>query len=254
MGGSDQWGNILAGIELIRRLKRVRAHGLVFPLLTSSKGVKFGKTEGGSVWLNADPALSEHHTTPYHFYQYFLNTEDSSVIPYMKYFTFLSEEEIAEQAAALAADPEKREAQRRLAREMTRMLHGETALAKAERATRAFIGDEFAGLDAASLAEAFGDVPSTQLDRARLGGEGMSVVDLVYESGLATMLIEGKEESSKAQARRLVQSGGIYLNNVRVADTGLRVRPEHAIEGQILVLRRGPKQYHLIKLVGDRNE
>lgn len=252
MGGSDQWGNILAGVELIRRLRGRRAHGMVFPLLTDPKGVKFGKTEGGNtIWLNADPALPEHHTTPYLFYQYFLNSDDSSVIAYLKYFTWLSEAEIAEQERALAAAPEKREAQRTLAREVTRMLHGEAALAKAERATRAVFGDGITESDDADLLEALSYVPSTRLDRERIGGDGLSVVELVFESGLATTLINGKQEPSKAQAKRLIQGGGIYLNDVRVTDTTLCVRPDHAIGGQFLLLRRGEKQYHLFKLTGD---
>jgi tyrosyl-tRNA synthetase len=230
---------------------------LVFPLLTDPRGVKFGKTEmGSSVWLNADPSLAEHHTSPYRFYQYFLNSDDGSVIPYLKYFTWLPEEAIAEHERALTVAPEKREAQRTLAREVTRMLHGETALAKVERATRAVFGEEIIGLDTSELLEAFGDVPSTEIQAARLGGEGLSIVDLVFECELAIITIKrkgepSKEEPSKAEAKRLIQSGGIYLNNVRVTDAQLRVRRDHAIEGRFLVLRRGQKQYHLVKLVGD---
>ncbi|MFL6283940.1 MAG: tyrosine--tRNA ligase [Pyrinomonadaceae bacterium] len=255
MGGSDQWGNILAGVDLIRRVRGeqgARAYGLVLPLLMDPKGVKFGKTESGSVWLNADPSLPKHYTTPYSFYQYFLNSDDASVIAHLKYFTWLSEEEIAEYESAVASEPQKREAQRRLAREVTRMLHGDEALANAERATRAIFGGEAAGADDADIGEAFGYVPSTPLDSERLGGEGMSVVDLVFESGLATMTEGDKQVPSKAQAKRLIQSGGIYLNYKRVADVSMRVRPEDAIGGgRFLLLSRGEKQYHLFRVDGD---
>jgi tyrosyl-tRNA synthetase len=239
MGGSDQWGNILAGIELIRRLRRGKAHGLVLPLVTNSTGVKFGKTESGAVWLNADAAVANYHTSPFRFYQFWLNTDDRDVISYLKYFTWLGKDEIDELAGVLAVEPEKRAAQRTLARETTRALHGETALAQAERASRVLFGEEITELSAADVLEIFNDVPSTQLDRAQFAADGVSIVDVVT----ATKLSE-----SKSDARRLIQGGGIYLNNVRVTDTQLRVTPTHAISGQIIVLRKGAKQYHLLRL------
>src|SRR5205809_1365323 len=140
MGGSDQWGNIVAGIDLIRRLKSAKAHGLVFPLVATAAGVKFGKTEAGAVWL--DPEL----TSPYRFYQFWLNTDDRDVIIYLKFFTWLSKEDIDQLEESVKGSPEKREAQRRLAREVTVMLHGETELAKAERASEILFGKEISGL------------------------------------------------------------------------------------------------------------
>src|SRR5256885_1569103 len=139
MGGSDQWGNIIAGIDLIRRLRGARAHGLVFPLVTSSSGVKFGKTEAGAVWL--DPKL----TSPYRFYQFWLNTDDRDVITYLKFFTWLTKEEIGDLAEAVRTQPEIREAQRKLAREVTSMLHGKTELEKAARASQILFGKEISG-------------------------------------------------------------------------------------------------------------
>src|SRR5437899_12409562 len=140
MGVSDQWGNIIAGIDLIRRLRGARAHGLVFPLVTTSSGVKFGKTEAGAVWL--DPEL----TSPYRFYQFWLNTDDRDVVTYLKFFTWLPREEIDQLEESVKTAPEKREAQRRLAREVTAMLHGEAELEKAVRASEVLFGKEISGL------------------------------------------------------------------------------------------------------------
>src|SRR5437764_4217586 len=158
MGGSDQWGNIVAGIDLIRRLRSTRAHGLVFPLVTTSAGVKFGKTEAGAVWLDAKL------TSPYRFYQFWLNTDDRDVITYLKFFTWLSKEEIGELEESLGAEPEKRTAQRELAREVTTMLHGETELEKAVRCSEFFFGKEMSGLSVDEIIDIFADVPSTELD------------------------------------------------------------------------------------------
>src|SRR5438270_2846818 len=145
MGGSDQWGNILAGIDLIRRLRGVRAHGLVFPLVTASSGVKFGKTEAGAVWLDAKL------TSPYRFYQFWLNTDDRDVIVYLKFFTWMSKEDIDQLEETVKSSPENREAQRKLAREVTALLHGETDLAKAERASEVLFGKEISGLSVAEI-------------------------------------------------------------------------------------------------------
>src|SRR5436190_697916 len=152
MGGSDQWGNILAGIDLIRRLRGVRAHGMVFPLVTSSTGVKFGKTEAGAVWL--DPNL----TSAYRFYQFWINTDDKDVVPYLKYFTWLSQEEIAALEESVRTEPHTRNAQRELARQVTAMVHGETELAKAVRASEVLFGKEIAGLSASDVMDIFADV------------------------------------------------------------------------------------------------
>ncbi|HEX8070511.1 MAG TPA: tyrosine--tRNA ligase [Pyrinomonadaceae bacterium] len=234
MGGSDQWGNILAGVELIRRLGRGKAHGLVFPLVTTSSGVKFGKTEAGAVWLDAE------RTSPFRFYQFWLNTDDRDAIPYLKFFTWLSEERIAALAAELAAAPERRAAQRTLAREVTLLVHGETALAKAEQASRVLFGAEITQLRAEEILDIFADVPSTQIPKAALAGDGLPLAELLVTSGLA---------SSKGDARRLIQGGGIYLNNRRVPpDPPPRIPLTAAIDARLLVLRKGARQYHVIQL------
>src|SRR6059036_75152 len=189
MGGSDQWGNIVAGIDLIRRLRGARAHGLVFPLVTSSSGVKFGKTEAGAVWL--DPKL----TSPYRFYQFWLNADDRDVIVYLKFFTWLSQEEIADLEASMRAEPEKRTAQRELARQVTTMVHGDTELEKALRASEVLFGKEISGLTAQEILEIFADVPSTELNQSKLAADGFTLGDALVLAGLAP---------SKGEAKRLV--------------------------------------------------
>ncbi len=235
-GGSDQWGNILAGVELIRRMRATQVHGLVFPLITRADGTKFGKTAAGtSIWL--DPQ----RTSPYRFYQFWLNTDDANAINYLKYFTFLDRHAIAELAEALDRRPEQREAQRALAREMTRMIHGDTALQRAELASAVLFGGELEGLGAADIADIFADVPSSELPRSALQDGGASLVELLAASGLAT---------SRGQARRDIEGGGIYLNNIRVTDRDRTAGLEDTIEGQFLVLRKGRKKYHLVRVLG----
>lgn len=234
MGGSDQWGNITAGVELIRKVADGKAHAVTVPLVTSSSGVKFGKTEAGAVWL--DPK----RTSPFRFYQFWINTPDGDVITYLKYFTLLDRETIAELEHAVATEPHRRAAQIRLAEEVTRMVHGESGLQAAQAATEVLFGDrDLAGLSADDLLDIFAEVPSTTLNAAALHGQGMSLVDLVAQTGL---------ESSKAQARRLIESGGLSLNNRRVDDTAARVTLADAIDGRVLVLRKGKKSYHLIRV------
>ncbi len=235
-GGSDQWGNIVAGVELIRRSRGQKAHALVYPLLTRADGSKFGKTaEGTSVWLS--PA----RTSPYRFYQYWFNADDADVITYLNFFTWLTQAEIAELHALLFEQPERREAQRRLAREVTRMVHGETALAKAESASQALFGGDVAGLDAADIEDIFAEVPSSEIDAATLSDGGAPLVDLLVAGGLAT---------SKADARRKIQGGGIYLNNERVTDQAQTAQIGQAIDGRFLILRQGRRQYHLVRIRG----
>lgn len=233
-GGSDQWGNITAGVELIRKVGGSRAYGLVYPLITKADGSKFGKTESGAVWLDSNL------TSPYRFYQFWFNTDDADVINYLKYFTWLTRREIKELENMLFERPEKREAQRRLAREVTGMIHGETAVAKAEQAASVLFGGELDGLDAADIQDIFADVPSSQVEKSRFEDEGMPITDLLVHSGLA---------SSKGDARRSIKGGGIYLNNRRVTDQGHAVGIEQSIEGQFVVLRKGRKRYHLVKVV-----
>jgi len=233
-GGSDQWGNITAGVELIRRVTGDSAFAMVYPLITKADGTKFGKTESGAVWL--DPR----RTSPYRFFQFWLNTDDRDVIPYLRYFTFLTQDEVHELEQALKDHPEQREAQKRLAREMTGMLHGPTALAKAEQAAQVLFGGALEGLSAAEIEDIFADVPSSTLARARLS-EGMNVVDLLAESGVT---------QSKGEARRAVAEGGVNLNNQRISDAAQAVTVNDLLEGHFLVLRRGRKNYHLVKVEG----
>ncbi len=234
MGGSDQWGNITSGIDLIRRLIRGKAYGLVTPLLQTSSGLKFGKTGSGTVWL--DPNLS----SPYHFYQFWLNTSDKEVISYLKYFTLLSEAEIEGIADTLARSPEKREAQKILASEITRMVHGEEELAKAERATTALFGREIEDLSAHDVLDIFSDTPSTNLSAAQFDEEGILLSNLVQECGLV---------SSKGAARRLIKEGGLYVNNRRVTDEYYKLSLDESIDRQFFVLRKGAKKYHLLRVV-----
>ncbi len=234
-GGSDQWGNITAGVELIRKAKGRRALAMVYPLITKADGSKFGKTAvGDTIWLS--PA----RTSPYRFYQFWLNTDDADVINYLKYFTWLDQVEIKDLEQALFERPEQREAQRCLAQEMTRMIHGQTAVTKAEQAARVLFGGNLDGLDATDIAEIFTDVPSSQIAKTELEGEGTPVVDLLVSSELA---------SSKGEARRAIKGGGIYLNNQRVTDVMQRVTLAQSIEGQFLVLRKGRKKYHLVQIL-----
>lgn len=234
MGGSDQWGNILAGIDLIRRLRGARAHGLVFPLVTTSSGVKFGKTEAGAVWLDAKL------TSPYRFYQFWLNADDRDVVTYLKFFTWLAKEEVDQLEQSLKTAPEKREAQRRLAREVTAMLHGETELAKAERASEVLFGKEISGLSVNEILDIFADVPSTEVDKSQLG-DGFTLGDALVLAELAP---------SKGEAKRLVQGGGVAVNNVRADEARNAISVSDFIDGKVLVLRKGAKHYHLIRIVG----
>jgi len=234
-GGSDQWGNITAGVELIRRVTGGTAYGLVYPLITKADGSKFGKTESGAVWL--DPQ----RTSPYRFYQFWLNTDDRDVIHYLKVFTFLTQPEIEALQQALAERPEQREAQRTLARLMTGMLHGETALARAEQAAQVLFGGAVEGLSAAEIAEIFADVPSAQLGKDQFGSAGLNIVDLLVNSGMM---------KSKGEARRAISEGGVYLNNHRVSESERQVTLNDLLEGRFLVLRRGKKTYFLVEVVG----
>ena len=235
MGGSDQWGNIVAGIDLIRRLRGARTHGLVFPLVTTTAGKKFGKTEAGAVWLDAEL------TSPYRFYQFWLNTDDRDVITYLKFFTWLSREEIGELDESVRTEPETRKAQRELARHVTLMLHGETALAKALRASEVLFGKEIEGLSVQEILDIFADVPSTELEKSKLDGHAFTLSDALVVSGLAP---------SKGEAKRLVQGGGVCVNNRRVSDPRQAISAAELIDGQVLVLRKGAKHYHLIRVVG----
>ena len=235
MGGSDQWGNITAGIELVRRAEGARAYGVVFPLITQASGAKFGKTEEGAVWL--DPEM----TSPFRFYQYWINVEDADVVRYLSFFTLLETREIADLADKLESEPHARAAQRALADDVTRRLHGEDGLAKARAATQALFGGDVSGLGADEVADVFADVPSSEVSKEALGGEGKSLVDLMTESGVA---------SSKGDARRSIEGGGVYVNNVRVEDATRALTGADTIDGRFLLIRKGKKQYHLVAVCG----
>ena len=232
MGGSDQWGNITAGIELVRKLRNQKVHGLVWPLMTTAAGTKFGKTESGTIWL--DPA----RTSPFRFYQFWLNTDDRDVIRYLKFFTFMSREEIDALTAATAARPERREAQRALARAVTSLVHGNDPLQRAERAAEVLFVDDIRNADIEDVLMVFADAPSTEL---ALPADGMPLVDM-----LATV----KLVPSKSEAMRLLKSGGVYVNNVRATDERARLTSADAIGGRLFVLRKGRKEQHIVKLRG----
>ncbi len=232
IGGSDQWGNITAGTDLIRRKRQGKAHAMVFPLLTTSSGQKFGKTEAGNIWLDAEM------TSPYQFYQYWYNTDDRDVDRCLKTFTFLPQERIAELAKLVENEPQKREAQTELAREVTKLVHGEAGVQAAERAAKVLFGGELDGLSAKDVSGIFSDVPSFAIQRGDIQN-GKNVVDLIVEAGLF---------KSKGEARRMIESGGVYVNNVRVGDAAHTVVIDHAIEGELLVLRKGKKEYLVVRV------
>ena len=231
MGGSDQWGNITAGIDLVRKLRGARAHGLVWPLMTTSSGTKFGKTEAGTIWLDPD------RTSPFRFYQFWLNTDDQEVIRYLKFFTFLSRERIDELARETEAAPERREAQRTLAREVTSLVHGEEQVARAERASAVLFGEGLSQANVEDVLMVFADAPSSEL---ALPSEGMPLVELLTMVKLA---------SSKSEAMRLLKSGGIYVNNVRATDERARLTAAEAIGGELILLRKGRRDQHLVRLL-----
>jgi tyrosyl-tRNA synthetase len=233
MGGSDQWGNITAGVDLIRRLRSSKAHGLVMPLMTTASGAKFGKTEAGAVWL--DPGL----TSPFRFFQFWLHTDDSDAGKYLRFFTFLDRATIEQLEDTARTAPELREAQRALAREVTRMVHGDEAVARAERASGVLFGEDISTLPADDVLSVFDDVPSSTVTADRLAGEGVAVVELLASSGLT---------ASKGEATRLIRGGGVYVNNRRVTDEKARLRSGDAIDGRLFVLRKGAKQNHLVKI------
>jgi len=231
-GGSDQWGNITAGIDLTRRLHGAQVYGLVWPLVERSDGTKFSKSTGEAVWL--DPEL----TSPYAFYQWFFNVPDADAAGFLRIFTFLPLEEIAALEAEQRRDPAARVAQRALAEEVTRLVHGEAGLQGAQRASRILFGDEpFADLDDRTLADAFESAPSVDLPRARLE-TGITLADLLVEAGAAR---------SRGEARRLVDQGGVSLNNRRVEDAAALVGPGDLAGRATVVLRVGKKRHFLAR-------
>ncbi len=231
LGGSDQWGNITMGIELVRKVRQQEVWGVTTPLVLRADGTKFGKTETGTVWLDAG------RTSPYQLYQFFFRSEDVMVGKYLRYFTFLSHEAILELDVATAEHPEHRQAQRELAREVCTLVHGSSETARAEDAAAALFGEEVAQLDERTLLDVFAEAPSIEVPRTRLDGRGVSLVDLLVETGIAP---------SKGRARTTVEQGGAYVNNRREGDTGRLIGADDLLAGRYLVLRRGKKEYRLV--------
>ncbi len=235
VGGSDQWGNITAGIDLARRLRSVQLYGVTCPLLTKSDGTKMGKTASGALWLDAEK------TSPYEFYQYWINLEDADVDKCLRFFTDLDECQIAGVVSEHDAAPEKRVGQRRLATELTRLVHGDEELTTAQKATEIFFGAEISELSDAQLTAIFADVSSKDLPRDRLNGEGLWIVDALVESGLA---------KTKGDARRTIKQGGAYVNNRRFDSVETRLMTEHLASETVMVLRSGKKRYALLRFEG----
>jgi tyrosyl-tRNA synthetase len=232
VGGSDQWGNITMGIDLIRRKRSAESWGLTWPLIVRPDGSKLGKTEKGAVWLDAE------RTSPYELYQYFLRTEDALVGTYLRYFTFLDHERIAELDEQVAERPEERQAQTLLAYEVTAMVHGDGEASRAQSASRALFSGEIAGLDEATLLEVFSEAPSSDGAMSRLGGPGLGLVDAMVEAGLV---------SSKAAARRAISQGGAYINFTRERDPERVLTAADLVSGRYVVLSMGRKQHHLVR-------
>ncbi|WP_442595519.1 tyrosine--tRNA ligase [Neobacillus sp. D3-1R] len=232
IGGSDQWGNITTGLELIRKMlpEGSKAYGMTIPLVTKSDGTKFGKTESGAVWLDPEK------TTPYEFYQFWINTADADVIKYLKYFTFLSREEIEALEVSVQEEPHLRKAQKTLAEEMTRLIHGEEALAQAIKITDALFSGDVKKLSATEIKQGFKDVPSYNHST----GEEITLVDLLVAAGISP---------SKRQAREDITNGAVSLNGEKVTQVDYVVDEKDRIEGQFTIIRRGKKKYHLINYV-----
>jgi tyrosyl-tRNA synthetase len=228
-GGSDQWGNLTAGSDLIHRTEQTSVHLLATPLITKADGTKFGKTETGTVWL--DPAM----TSPYAFYQFWLNTDDRDVSGYLRTFTFRGQEELAELDRLTRERPAARQAQRTLAADVTSLVHGPEATARVEAASRALFGrGELAGLDPGTLADAAAELP-----QVRPGRSSQPVVELFTAAGLVP---------SRSAARRAIAEGGAYLNNVKVDSPDATAGPEVALHGRWLILRRGRKSLAAVDL------
>lgn len=229
IGGSDQWGNITAGLELIRKSEEegAKAFGLTIPLVTKADGTKFGKTEGGAIWLDKEK------TSPYEFYQFWINTDDRDVVKYLKYFTFLSKEEIEGYAEKTETAPEKREAQKRLAEEVTSLVHGREALEQAINISQALFSGNIKELSAQDVKVGFKDVPSMEVDSSQ-------------ELSLVDVLVQSKLSPSKRQAREDIQNGAVYINGERQTEINYTLSAEDRIENQFTVLRRGKKKYFLV--------
>ena len=230
IGGADQWGNITAGLELIRKVEgaEARAYGLTIPLMLKSDGTKFGKSAGGAVWLDPEK------TTPYEFYQFWLNQDDRDVIKYIKYFTFLEKEEIEALEVSVQEEPHKRQAQKRLAEEVTRFVHGEAALQDALKITNALFTGDVQQLNADEIEQGFKNMPTFESEKV--------------EQNLATWLVDLGIEPSRRQSREDIQNGAISINGKKITDLEHIWTPEQSFEGRFVLVRRGKKKYFLVKL------
>ncbi|HAR4637662.1 TPA: tyrosine--tRNA ligase [Staphylococcus aureus] len=227
VGGSDQWGNITSGIELMRRMYgQTDAYGLTIPLVTKSDGKKFGKSESGAVWLDAEK------TSPYEFYQFWINQSDEDVIKFLKYFTFLGKEEIDRLEQSKNEAPHLREAQKTLAEEVTKFIHGEDALNDAIRISQALFSGDLKSLSAKELKDGFKDVP-----QVTLSNDTTNIVEVLIETGISP---------SKRQAREDVNNGAIYINGERQQDVNYALAPEYKIDGEFTIIRRGKKKYFMV--------
>jgi tyrosyl-tRNA synthetase len=233
IGGSDQWGNITAGTDLIRRKTGESAFGLTFPLLTDSSGKKFGKTESGAVWLDADK------TSPYEFYQYWVQRDDADVPKLLRTFTFLPKDEVDELVGTIEAGENRGEVQEKLAWEVTALVHGADEADKAVNASKMLFGEKIEGLTDKELASIFADVPSTEIDKSELE-DGIGILNLFTETGL---------QNSNGAARRLIKQGGAYLNNVKLERWDHEVTADDLASETMLVLRSGKKNYHVVQFV-----
>jgi len=231
IGGADQWGNITAGIDLIHKQEGAdaKAYGLTIPLLLKADGTKFGKSEGGNIWLDPEK------TSPYEFYQFWINTDDRDVVKFLKYFTFLSQDEIKELEEAVATHPEKRLAQTRLAEEVTAFVHGEDAVAEAQHITKALFSGDVADLTASEIEQGFKKMPSVTVN-----ADPKNIVEWLVD--------DTKIESSRRQAREDLTNGAIRINGEKVTATDIDIDPTSAFEGKFVIVRRGKKRYFLVRV------
>jgi tyrosyl-tRNA synthetase len=231
VGGSDQWGNITAGIDLIRKKLGASAYGLTFPLLTKADGTKFGKTESGAVWL--DPQK----TSPYRFYQFFIQADDGKVIEYLRMLTLLTREEIEALEQKHLTNPGAREAHKALAKAVTDLIHGPDATTEAIRASEILFGGELKGVTETTFNEIVGEVPTREIEKMKLGGAGLPLVELLVHSGLCP---------SKGQARKDIEGGGVNINNVRETNFQRGVTTGDLLFGKHLLLRKGKKNFVVV--------
>ncbi|MGY0694773.1 tyrosine--tRNA ligase [Virgibacillus sp. FSP13] len=232
IGGSDQWGNITAGMELIRRTnaqpdEEIKVYGLTVPLITKADGTKFGKTAGGAIWLDPEK------TTPYEFYQFWINTDDRDVIKFLHYFTFLEQDEMDQLQEEVENHPEKRLAQKRLAEEVTRMVHSQEALDQAQKISASLFSGDVKQLSADDIEQGFKDVPTYELGKE--------------EIGLIDLLVNASISPSKRQAREDIKNGAIYINGERNQDLQYTITSDDRIEDKFTIIRRGKKKYFLIR-------